>query len=83
MQQSPATEYSYSSDNQQQCQPSTTGNLGTEEEIKYAQAIFNKMVACIQARGDKGVDYVKNWMSNRHCCVSGFDTESDNLYIYR
>ena len=81
MQQSPATEYSYSSDNQQQCQSSTTGNLGSEEEIKYAQVIFNKMIACIQARGDKGADYVKNWMSNRHCCVSGFDTESDNLYI--
>ena len=81
LQQSPATEYSSISDNQQQCQPSTTGNLGSEEEIKYGQVIFNKMIACIQARGDKGVDYVKNWMSNRHCCVSGFDTESDNLYI--
>lgn len=79
-----ATEYSAGSngnDNQQQCQPSTTGNLGSEEEIKYAQAIFNKMTACIQARGNNGLEYVKNWMSNRHCCVSGFDLESRTLYI--
>lgn len=80
LQQSPATEYSSDSHaNQQQSQPAAV--MGSDEEIKYGQAIFDNMTACIAARGDKGVDYVKNWMSNRHCCVSGFDVKLDTLYI--
>ena len=39
------------------------------------------MTAWIQNRGERGVEYVKNWMSNRHCCVSDFDVESTTLYI--
>lgn len=79
LQQSPATEYSSDSNQQQQSQPAAV--MGSDEEIKYGQAIFDNMTACIAARGDKGVDYVKNWMSNRHCCVSGFDMKSETLYI--
>ena len=55
--------------------------FGSDEEIKYAQAEFEKMTAWIQNRGERGVEYVKNWMSNRHCCVSDFDVESTTLYI--
>ena len=55
--------------------------FGSDEEIKYAQAEFEKMTVWIQNRGERGVEYVKNWMSNRHCCVSGFDVESTTLYI--
>ena len=55
--------------------------FGSDEEIKYAQAEFEKMTVWIQNRGERGVEYVKNWMSNRHCCVSGFDIESTTLYI--
>ena len=55
--------------------------FGSDEEIKYAQAEFEKMTVWIQNRGESGVEYVKNWMSNRHCCVSGFDIESTTLYI--
>ena len=55
--------------------------FGSDEEIKYAQAEFEKMTAWIQNRGEMGVEYVKNWMSNRHCCVSDFDVESTTLYI--
>ena len=80
LQQSPATEYSSDSHaNQQQSQSAAV--MGSESELKYAQDIFNEMTACIQSRGDDGVEYVKNWMSNRHCCVSGFDLESRTLYI--
>ena len=39
------------------------------------------MTAWIQNRGERGVEYVKNWMANRHCCVSDFDVESTTLYI--
>lgn len=55
--------------------------FGSDEEIKYAQAEFEKMTAWIQNRGERGVEYVKNWMSNRHCCISGFDVKLDTLYI--
>ena len=55
--------------------------FGSDEEIKYAQAEFENMTAWIQNRGERGVEYVKNWMSNRHCCVSDFDVESTTLYI--
>ena len=55
--------------------------FGSDEEIKYAQAEFEKMTVWIQNRGERGVEYVKNWMSNRHCCVSDFDVESTTLYI--
>ena len=55
--------------------------FGSDEEIKYAQDEFEKMTAWIQNRGERGVEYVKNWMSNRHCCVSGFDMKSETLYI--
>ena len=80
LQQSPATEYSSDSHaNQQQSQSAAV--MGSESELKYAQDIFNEMTACIQARGNNGLEYVKNWMSNRHCCVSGFDMKSGTLYI--
>lgn len=80
LQQSPATEYSSDSHaNQQQSQSAAV--MGSESELKYAQDIFNEMTACIQSRGNNGLEYVKNWMSNRHCCVSGFDLESRTLYI--
>ena len=79
-QQSPATEYSSDSHaNQQQSQSAAV--MGSESELKYAQDRFNEMTACIQSRGNNGLEYVKNWMSNRHCCVSGFDLESRTLYI--
>ena len=55
--------------------------FGSDEEIKYAQDEFEKMTVWIQNRGKRGAEYVKNWMSNRHCCVSGFDLESRTLYI--
>ena len=55
--------------------------FGSDEEIKYAQDEFEKMTDWIKNRGEMGVEYVKNWMSNRHCCVSGFDLESRTLYI--
>ena len=68
--------------------PSNSGHLnqqpegfGSDEEIKYAQAEFEKMTVWIQNRGERGVEYVKNWMSNRHCCISGFDVKLDTLYI--
>ena len=80
LQQSPATEYSSDSHaNQQQSQSAAV--MGSESELKYAQDRFNEMTACIQSRGNNGVEYVKNWMSNRHCCVSGFDMKSETLYI--
>lgn len=80
LQQSPATEYSSDSHaNQQQSQSAAV--MGSESELKYAQNIFNEMTACIQSRGNNGLEYVKNWMSNRHCCVSGFDMKSETLYI--
>lgn len=80
LQQSPATEYSSDSHaNQQQSQSAAV--MGSESELKYAQNIFNEMTACIQSRGNNGAEYVKNWMSNRHCCVSGFDMKSETLYI--
>lgn len=76
---------------QQKSQPSSNSasestqqsavNFGSEKEIKEAQAIFNKMTDCIQQRGKQGVDYVNRWMSNRKCCVSGFDVETTTLYI--
>lgn len=76
---------------QQKSQPSSNSasestqqsavNFGSEQEIKNAQAIFEKMTAHIKSRGEKGVEYVKNWMSNRQCCVSGFDVETMSLYI--
>ena len=79
-QQSSATEYSFDSNQQQQSQ-SATVSLGSEEEKKYGQVVFDRVIAWIQSRGDNGVEYVKNWMSNRHCCVSGFDMKSETLYI--
>ena len=80
LQQSPATEYSSDSHaNQQQSQSAAV--MGSESELKYAQDRFNEMTACIQSRGNNGLEYVKNWMSNRHCCVSGFDMKSGTLYI--
>ena len=79
-QQSSATEYSFDSNQQQQSQ-SATVSLGSEEEKKYGQVVFDRVIAWIQSRGDNGVEYVKNWMSNRHCCVSGFDMKSKTLYI--
>ena len=69
----------YSSSNQQSQQPVV--NLGSEQEIKDAQAIFDKMTAYIQSRGQKGIEYVNEWMSNRKCCVSGFDVEKTTLYV--
>lgn len=80
LQQSSATEYSSDSNQQQQSQPATV-DLGSEEEKKRGQVVFDRMIAWIQSRGDNGVEYVKNWMSNRHCCVSGFDMKSETLYI--
>ena len=80
LQQSSATEYSSDANQQQQSQPATV-DLGSEEEKKHGQVVFDSMIAWIQSRGDDGVDYVKNWMSNKHCCVSGFDLESRTLYI--
>ena len=79
LQQSSATEYSSDSNQQQQSQ--SAAGMGSDEEIKYAQDEFEKMTVWIQNRGESGVEYVKNWMSNRHCCVSGFDIESTTLYI--
>lgn len=69
----------YSSSNQQSQQPAV--NLGSEQEIKDAQATFDKMTAYIQSRGQKGIEYVNEWMSNRKCCVSGFDVEKTTLYV--
>ena len=80
LQQSSATEYSSDSNQQQQSQPATV-DLGSEEEKKRGQVVFDRMIAWIQSRGNNGVEYVKNWMSNRHCCVSGFDMKSETLYI--
>lgn len=80
LQQSSATEYSSDANQQQQSQPATV-DLGSEEEKKHGQVVFDSMIAWIQSRGDNGVEYVKNWMSNRHCCVSGFDMKSKTLYI--
>ena len=79
LQQSSATEYSSDANQQQQSQ--SAAGMGSDEEIKYAQDEFEKMTVWIQNRGESGVEYVKNWMSNRHCCVSGFDIESTTLYI--
>ena len=79
LQQSSATEYSSDSNQQQQSQ--SAAGMGSDEEIKYAQDEFEKMTDWIKNRGEMGVEYVKNWMSNRHCCVSGFDLESRTLYI--
>lgn len=56
-------------------------NLGSEQEIKEAQATFDKMTAYIQSRGERGVEYVNEWMSNRKCCVSGFDVKTTTLYV--
>ena len=80
LQQSSATEYSSDANQQQQSQPATV-DLGSDEEKKHCQVVFDRMIAWIQSRGDNGVEYVKNWMSNRHCCVSGFDMKSETLYI--
>lgn len=80
LQQSPATEYSSDSHANQQQSQSAAG-MGSDEEIKYAQGEFEKMTNWIQNRGERGVEYVKNWMSNRHCYVSGFDMKSETLYI--
>lgn len=69
----------YSSSNQQSQQAAV--NLGSEQEIKEAQATFDKMTAYIQSRGQRGIEYVNSWMSNRKCCVSGFDLETTTLYV--
>ena len=80
LQQSPATEYSSDSHaNQQQSQSAAV--MGSESELKYAQDRFNEMTACIQSRGNNGLEYVKNWMSYRQCCVSGFEVETTSLHI--
>ena len=80
LQQSPATEYSSDSHaNQQQIQSAAV--MGSESELKYAQDRFNEMTACIQSRGNNGLEYVKNWMSYRQCCVSGFEVETTSLHI--
>lgn len=55
--------------------------FGSEQEIKDAQTIFNKITTYIQSRGERGVEYVNSWMSNRKCCVSGFDAETTTLYV--
>lgn len=69
----------YSSSNQQSQQPVV--NLGSEQEIKDAQAIFLKMAECIGQVGEKEKKYVQDWMSVRKCCVSGVDVETMSLYI--
>lgn len=55
--------------------------FGSDEQITHAQAVFEKMTACIQNRGKRGAEYVKNWMSYRQCCVSGFEVETTSLHI--
>ena len=55
--------------------------FGSDEQITRAQAVFEKMTACIQNRGKMGAEYVKNWMSYRQCCVSGFEVETTSLHI--